>query len=383
LLVSNGGWLAIQGQQFAARNDFNPFKPHWWLLVEARSRSPQRRDAALSRLLQLLAEKKLDDSQIHSVVRLILAAQADASRNWQKEWGVIIEDLYDQQILSEEEWNMYWRQAWAMPLEVQPEVCKDDSLPVVLHFQNPPRDSRRYYDDPPFILSASIQELNIPLPPAAGRRDYRRNIQKDEVVLSFDDVVAQIKDGPQIVVVTTEVISPWMHQSKISPFTRKLNPIRIPVEARFTLHPPKRPTVVLTSNPQLQLPLLKSLEPRSIKVTRRKATAEQTATTSILVKDPPLDIAFTAYIRQHGVEWPIGRFACSKGGHEIFMLEGRADNLEEPEAVLILRPDIVAAASTIQIKEIWGEDIVIEKVPVSGGWVSPSPSPSSRPQRPQ
>ena len=367
LVLGDGGWLSIRAHQFLTQNDLSSYKPVWWLLINARSSSPQERDPAFSRLLQLLREKKLKSSQSRSVVALILAAQADPKRAWQKDWGCLIEDLHEQHVVLDEEWNTYWRQGWSLKLYLRQNVSRDGPLPVILSYLSPPKDSGRYLVDPPLLYKARIGDISLDVP------QVRSRVSRSSYV-GLPPEIARLKDGPQIVQATVRIPRTLPHAGFFR-FPKELEPLDIPLQGQFTLFPSDQTTVAMVSRPELESQLIKCIGLKPITVKRRKGGSEQNASCTISVNNPPVDIAFSVWIRQGGAEWPIGRVVCWRFERQECPLEGPANALEGPEAELILRPDPSAGTSTTHVREIWGDELVIEKVPVQAP-VAPAPAPA-------
>ena len=108
LILENGSWLSVQGRNWLRDTDLDQYKPAWWLLSEARNgKNPN----ALPRLVRQWERGELSSSQSDEVVRLILAAQVDPKQSWDRAWGYALERMRKRQLLSDEAWQTYRRQA--------------------------------------------------------------------------------------------------------------------------------------------------------------------------------------------------------------------------------------------------------------------------------
>jgi hypothetical protein len=117
MVGGSGGRIGVQAHYFVTHNDLDAYKPAWWLLMEAGSpRASARRDSALSRLAELWRGGKLSPDQSAQVLQLILAAQADQTRQWSSQWEEIFEEMHNKDMVSVDDWKTYVRQGYGLAL---------------------------------------------------------------------------------------------------------------------------------------------------------------------------------------------------------------------------------------------------------------------------
>jgi hypothetical protein len=376
LVLEMGAWLAVQGVQELKRRDLTAYKPVGWLVAEARGKDAQQSDAAMKRLVQLFNDGELNDRQNRKVVGLILAAQADASRNWSKELGLALEQAYEQGRLKEEEWQTYWRQAWNVSIRVRGEVSRGGDLPLLVVTGVVPRDSGRVPNANAVITRVKLQGMELVVPPFAPPRPSRPTggVRDRTVTLSLLPLAAKLRDGPQTV--EAEVVLHLYEMKNVLQRRGEVPTKRIvvPVRAEFLLHPPEHPTVVLMSDQELRTEMQESITTEGIYVSRRQGSIEQDMSCRITISKPPCHTAFTVSVRQRGLEWQLGVVECDQRTSGTVELTGRADELSETKAELVLRPAPQQAASTVHVKEIWGDAVILGGVPVKNEIHRPLPA---------
>jgi hypothetical protein len=82
---------------------------------------------------------------------------------------------------------------------------------------------------------------------------------------------------------------------------------------------------------------------------------------------PPIGLAFAGFVRDaSGREWPMASdpLVCEKGEKRDWRFIAAWDGFDADRVEVILRPNIGAAARTVEMKQIWGGEIVFRYVPV-------------------
>jgi hypothetical protein len=151
--------------------------------------------------------------------------------------------------------------------------------------------------------------------------------------------------------------------------------IELKVPVSFELVGPEEVPVELVKDPNLRAAVLRSL--RAGALYRYGHTIEMV----LSCDDAPVDLCFKVFVRDRWGEWEVGRvmfrretgFTRSPGQAtlsrkiENFPMEWLHD-VERGRVDVILRPDPDAAAGTADIVRCWGEEVVMESVPLNDPW---------------
>lgn len=367
--LSGVGWLQLRGV------DLQRHKPVWWLAREAGSRQPGTRDAALAELARRVADGKitnLSDAQLASLLDRAFAHQADTSQTWVPGWGLLIEAAHDAGRLSDDRWDRYRVQGFALRLKVRDVIRRGDPIPIEF-WADPPR-----LGTPPVIRSTmGVQfpgavadlapELNVSgltLPeakhgPATLGLDWRASpaLLGSAIYEPPASAFAALADGPQSAQISCLVsLAEHSRPSVILPKLRK-RPINLVLRASWRLVPAAAQTVATTIDERRR-----GLIERSVSV--RSADLDGTENLTLKLDCPSLSLplAFMVYVRQGDREWPVGLATSETGRYPEPYVSARCPGLAPGTAELILRPDPDAAVRTTGITMIWGDEIRIAPV---------------------
>ena len=192
-------------------------------------------------------------------------------------------------------------------------------------------------------------------------------------------VLARLADGPQTVRVVLEVLpAPEATNAWTRPPLRR--PSRVPgppppadeptrvqleLEASWTLTPADQPTVALKADPLLRPAVRHSLILTLLDYDVRLQTPRLAG--QLLCRQPPVTLCADAVVRvRFAGQLGAGAVACParQSVESNVVGEVPGPGLESKTVDVILRPNPALAARTVDVAEIWGEDVVLEGVPV-------------------
>jgi len=356
-------WLTV-GRKF----DPTVFKPVSWLLRDAASANPPRRDPATARLLTLLNQGALDQHQTQALVRLILAAQVDPNRPWVPAFGKVVEDLHERKQLSDDLWQTYWRQAWNVQFLVRPKVRTGDPLPMAILVNKLPLVSTLNGD-----ATFQVVELRIdgqawypprhPLEevaPATSPSTPRRQIN-----LLFPPMVTQhIPDGRHTVncIVEFDIQRPTWRWAMFSPKTqpRLPTPIRQSFSTSFELLPGYTPAASVVPHDIGEFS--KSLSAKFFEIRAPAGSASRASVIQVQVNSAPVDFCFDVFLRTDEGETSLGTLTCHPRQSTKRNYVANFEGARQKKFDLILRPNSQLAATLVSMDPICGQELVISNI---------------------
>lgn len=391
-IVAGAGWIGLVGWGTATGVDWNRHKPAWLLTREADGTSALPRDAAIAELQRRLEDGKLPAAFIDSVQEKALAYQADVKRPWVPAWGLFIEASRLAGKLPEERWRRYLAHSAALTLEARPRVRRGDPLPVRV-VRGPARvgnpNAVAAVLDVRFARSLRVGKEVLPvIDPDAWRPRHmavvgRNNLSATVLESATDfnlEALPRLADGPQTVRVTAYVLP---IQPTAAPPARPAYPFRgrpppappepeddpkrthIELEAAWTLTPADQPPVGLVLGPALRPDVERAVRLAELQYDIRTQTPRLVGT--LRCDQPGVTLTCDAFVRvgYAGRLWA-GPLVCGPNerlGADL-AVEVPGPGIEARAVDVILRPSVAKAVRTVDIVEIWGEDVVIKDVPV-------------------
>lgn len=403
LAIAGAGAL---GWGAATKFNWNTVKPDWLLIMESSGSDTGRIEAALVELLARAVAGDLSGDRIADLARSGLARQADLSTPWIAQWGDIIEHAWSGQLLSDEEFQRYAKQAvliWnprdpaTTPIDYGWSLV--DPRPTTPIRVGEPTNLMAYIggrgaSSSRLFLRPSIESLEINGAPVEPRRRSfshhglvggsgfgglsagtwtpdstgehtvrfvwrlrvfaadtpRGGAWSGAASKQYDSDDPESPPGFMANLETTHIIT-YDHEYKIS---ITVEPARVPHE------------VALVADPALADAVRESISLEFWDASRTEHgvlfRVRQT------VDAPPVDIAFRVFLRVGDREWPSITITARAGESESIRMQIAAteNGYAEFDARMvdvILRPTPGAVDLEEGYESIWGEEIVIPNVP--------------------
>jgi hypothetical protein len=115
--------------------DWTAHKPVSWLLADSRG-DAKAADAAIEELLRRLALSSLDSNDADRVADHALAIQRDQAAPWNPRWGGFIRIAYERGLISEDRFNSLFEQSFQLSFVARPDIRVGD--PVVIGLTSTP-----------------------------------------------------------------------------------------------------------------------------------------------------------------------------------------------------------------------------------------------------
>jgi hypothetical protein len=370
--------------------DWNTIKPASWLVSEAKADGKDKAtQQAILTLIDRMATGKLVQHDVAGLVDHYLQVQADPAQSWANHYGLFIEATHRYELLDDDSWKRYVRQAISLSLETRKRVRVGGRIPIRID------GGFNTADGPGFIRSAGPQSvIGIDLVPrqyALGPMQLSWNqlktyYQQDRIgplVFEHGSKVEPVKSGLPTAPPHTETprapspaglvgAKAGDHEMKLSynAVAYNLNQRDAPIidswvielKAKLQLVEADQSPVELLRDPgQAQL-VRDAISIRPIQLSAQGPDNSFTMPYRLL--NLPVDIYFKVSIRAGDREAPVG-FMRTKPSSSVITTSGRYIALQSGDTVdVILKPAPFHAERTLDIDTIWGEDIIIEKVPV-------------------
>lgn len=389
LLVLSGTYTFIGIRETARRVQWRHHTPASWLIYQTSFKDVPTRDAALAELEWRIANRKLSQRQVDSIVDRALAVQGNRAIPWLPIWGRIVEKAHETGKLPREKWTQYARQAVVIEFTVRKKATRKDGLPI--HFAPSPArvgDRAFYINIADYRSFSAIPETGLPAAPLSGRQSFRwmyagppsfqaaQFVRTNELTARFQrstwrldgPVDRKIANGPQTaaLMLSLQVYDfTFAARPRTSPLQQSrqrvengeapLVSMQVTLTAPWTLVPPEQPTVQLKADPVLRAAIRRALTPRY------KHFLNWTRTDwlgfSNMLAPSPTDYAFDVLVRYGGDEFTVGTLTCF-GGEITLSPAGRPPDGLPYTVDLIFRPNPSLAAQAVEGTEIWGEDVV-------------------------
>ena len=386
------GWLTFQ------QIDWYQHKPTWWLLRETGYANATTRDNALTELIARDGRKELSETQTVMAVERILAIQGDSTLPWKPAWGVFVEGLLLSDRLDKERWEKYCCQSSSFRFEARRRLRRGDPLPLRLTSAPSTRTGTL------FIRPVALDEVQIgPVRLTEAELTTRLTPSPDDelrrVVVTRGQRLASSQRHPiedflahsrafLLAEPSINSLSNGKHRISVQ-YRVAASVVAMPapgtlfstapvvdthfverVEQMIDLVDAGTPAVDLVTPQELQDGVAKSISIDAIYADRRPT--HQTVDFALRITSPPMPLSFRVFLRHGGTEWDCGSIVCPKGSTVTRTFSLRDDNLLASQASIILRPDVEAPHTSIDIEQVWGGSFSIVEVPVEPLWKKPA-----------
>ncbi len=360
--------------------------------------APLARAVDPKELASAISAGGLSEEATAAAVGEALRRQGDVTQEWDRAWGNVIEAAWKRGVLPREQFAQYALQSVVFRLAVRPIVIRGDSLPIAL-FTDVRLGDERAFGSVMRIREAKIGELPL------------GSIRKTDPYPVIWSVRDRGNDPPRFVrfidIATDDVWTPMGRHSpnaKIAPEPANFRvdlpngvyvaSIAIDVAfyeevdvARFGWNPPPalastersfraQTSVVAVDDPTASVVFLhddavrdrvgKAVSVRDLEF-RRGQGNEIVVGGSFAAENLPVPVAFDVFLRSGDQEWYLTSPAATPEDRTMYSgfwghLFNFNANLRQVDVVM--RPSAGAARDTIDIKKIWGEEVVIKDVAI-------------------
>lgn len=365
LLLLVGGFIAVTAWTASSSFDWNTIKPVWWLAMDGESANQSSATAALQELLRRQSNKSLSQSQVNALVDRALAYQADTTKPWYSQWGDLLEAAQQTGNVPAAKWKQYLEQGakgvWKLVL--RPKVRRGDVIAYRIE-----RRAARVGSNGRIWASAKSDKMRIVI---AGI--HRNSTMGFGGALSAHDggwtggsigldpeEWDQLSDGPQMieVICTLELFEDSTKQNA-PPLTQRAETLTDTV----TIVDAQTPTASMQTDPVLRSAVEQALRVQFLEYGMQSNLQYMDA--EFEIDKPPIGIAFDIILQADGQEWSIGSISQPKDGKTTYHTGREVEDFDVDKVDVILRPSLEAATRTVDVFEIWGEDVVYKDVPVT------------------
>jgi hypothetical protein len=374
-LVILPGCLIIIGN---SRNyNWNQLKPSAWLQYEAfgpttnlMDDSRQRADSAWAELIRRQMAGKLTARRASSMVDVILRKQRDPGfAAWKGDWGEFVEKQRGDGNLDDKRWATYMEQGLDPSLSLPVEVRQGEPISLSVHL-----NSRLGNGFHARHVSGSVSLGRWTFAGEAGNSG--EHAMAGWGLLALEPLIVSPEDF------TSDPIPPGEYEVSYTPsITVWPNPARTP-NPSYTWTAPLRGKVhIIAASPPVETaadPMVDAIR-AAISV---ELDARNGGRALITIKEPPVDLAFEAFVRiADSAESRIGFVSAKKGADGRLDAYGwnRSEKLKQslPSAVtFVFRPRIDWGKTDNQSR-IWKKTIEIPDVQVKRDFAGPASAASN------
>ncbi len=344
----------------------NRYKPSWLLLNELAGRNGGIAEDSLDELMARHGDEDLADRQIARIIGTLLERHADAADQLNASWAMTIDFLASEGHLSGEQIGRYLSQGMASAVRARAVVETGAPIPIELAMA-----LERLAVGRSFMVEASVVGLRLgshdlgthtlEYPFARGQGPGARAPRTDDFFVPADSVpVGQYQLTGTLRLVARE--GDWNGLVEGSVFHATIErPFEVPVEISGN-----KTVTVVEPTKGLRAAMQRSFVGRTILVfTHPDRVGYQLSLTG---NAPPIGGAYDVFVRL-----PDGSEIESDVPHPFLagqdmtwgITRQSGGGLGGAAAVdAVLRPSVEAAANTIDLFEVWGEEILVEGVPV-------------------
>lgn len=367
--LGTGFWLTYKP---LAKFPWTTWAPDWVLAEMVDSPNTARSDMVAREMLQRLQRDELSTSAVRRATTKILVLQADLNAPWRPILGALVESSRAKAVLSDEQWRVYAANAVVIAVEVPPVIGEGARVYCTTRItyrvggwvggQSPKRPAfgaeiigqrqtlgsnsrpNQFYYGLKIGLNSSSKTtsergLDLRSPPPGT---HEGAIEFEVGVFNIDDI----------------------DQNRVP--TRFVSQRTIAVPFTLNVIDPSKYSVSHRSSPDLRDPMRKSFTIEAAALSRRLLDSHMNV--AVIVYKPPMDYAFALMIRTADRDVRLGEMAGRAGEedfHVIWVDRPPATFSIGDVTTIVLMPDIAAARSKPDIREIWGEEIILENVPIT------------------
>ncbi|MCC6682438.1 MAG: hypothetical protein IT445_16180 [Phycisphaeraceae bacterium] len=347
--------------QFMDAEDWRHMEPVALLRLEARW-YPQA-TAPLDELIRRLQAGALSKEQINNIADDALVVQGDLAIHWKPKWGDFVEEAQYAGSLDPAKWETYGHQAIRdiFQLELRPRVRLGDPVPYSLLGA-----TARVGNEIHGQLWVQIEGRSVNVD--GYTQQFNHGFYASLDVNNSNWMNSNLNLDSTIL----ETLTPG--RCKLSMHIRlsvyegaMLSQDDVILEDEFDLLPADQPSVRAVTDEPLSQVVRDALGWLEIEMDFVEQNAELYIGGSIRVERLPVGLAFDVFARDRasGQEWSCGSVCMVANREDAYGLGGIVPNDFDAQSVdVILRPSAEMAAGSIDVFDYWGEQVVIENVPV-------------------
>lgn len=374
LTVSTAGWV---GWRESSDFDWNTVKPVWWLKQESTSSNATVAGAARLELRRRLNQSisssffgdsdGLSKSQINNILEHALTIQADPHAVWSPEWGDFVQMAWLYRRVTQDQLRRYIRNSFqpgikitartrvrnraVLPIRFDYELCRTATVPSFDARFQLELATLGDWELPRSLLLQSPWDMS-----SVNRlTEWKRPL----ISLTPGDYTLRIRYR---VVVTGKYDYP--HPGPLAEWTVEQQ-TQVTVVDRFT------EVVSAVTDERLADGVRAAIVVKPLRWDDNHNSVDIGG--SITVRRPPVDLAFKILLRAGGQEMRVGYLTAVKGGG-IEEIDTQpwwpGPSLAGSDRVdIILRPSLSVAERSLNVTELWYQEIVIENVPLESSEV--------------
>lgn len=410
----------------AAGRDLNAYKPMGLLLWEARHSSPTTSQAIAKQLLTRENNNKLANDQITRIALAAIDLQADPARPWCDEWGDLIENAHNKDLIDKDAYARFMRQTIIFDCTSRPKVGPTDPIPLMLKVKelrigaSSQLMAMIHFDQasiagqplrPTITVGGQLRSLSgfleIPNRQIGWVQMYGKASGWGMTTNQTCPIVLEPADGA--------ALTPGRHQASLS-VAIEVHPISASNPIQWGAKPdakfPRRQHTAnvevipdemaaiqrIAATDDLTRQLKTDLSPLTLMVYSQNASNLMGQVTYVsgsltfTIAKPAVPLVFDVVLRSGDREWPMGSFSsgtlCSRDQNQFNF--GAADDLQravgaqltdfnEDKVDIVLRPNADLARHTLDITSLYDGEIVFPDAQVQ--WQGDRPDGKTSPQR--
>ncbi|MCZ6445300.1 MAG: hypothetical protein O6758_03850, partial [Planctomycetota bacterium] len=372
LTVSTAGWV---GWRESRDFDWNTVKPVWWLKQESTSSNATVAGTARLELLRRLDESifSIDDSdglsksQINNILEHALTIQADPHAVWSPQWGDFVQVAWRHSLVTQDQIRRYLRNAFQPGIKItaRKRVRNRAVLPIRFDYELCRSATFTSFDARFQLELATLGDWELPrsllLQEPWDMRSVNRLTEWKRPLISLTpgDYTLRIRYR---VVVTSKF--DYSHSGPLAEWTVEQQ-TQVTVVDRLT------EVVRAVTDERLADGVRAAIVVKPLRWDDNHNSVDIGG--SIVVRRPPVDLAFEILLRAGGQEMRVGYLTAVKGGG-IEEIDTQpwwpGPSLAGSDSVdIILRPSLSVAERSLNVTELWYQEIVIENVPLESSEV--------------
>ena len=367
--LGTGFWLTYKP---LAKFPWTTWAPDWVLAEMIDSPNTAQSDMVAREMLQRIQRDDLSASAVRRATTKILVLQADLNTPWRPVLGTLIEASRAKGTLSDELWQAYAANAIVINVEVPPVIGEGARVQYT---------ARTTYRVGGWIGKPGPQRMSLSAQVVGRRQTLGQLSRSREFARYLSTRIEASRTSESGSRLDFRSPAPGAHEGTIEfdvgvfnteDVDESRNPTsfisRQTVAVPFVLHviDPNTYQVSQKTPPELRDAMHKGFTIDAARLGRSTFNLEMTVT--LWAQRPPMDYAFTVVLRTARGDLPLGQMAGRAGSQDI-----HAVSVERPPpglsagdvATIVLKPDTAAARSKPEIREIWGEEIILENVPIT------------------
>jgi hypothetical protein len=370
LLLAGLITLGVIGYSHAEGVNWNTYKPAWWLEGEITSSRQATADAAVAEFGRRLSDGTLSAHWRTRIIDHAMVRYVDEQADWSAAWSDLLAYAFISDMLTPQQRIAYARHAPVLALTGRAQAISGESWTPHLFIHAPrARSSVRLYLRVE-RLSGEIDGI----PAGAAPGGYGISTLGHGTGSHAHNIPINVEPGRYTFTSRWRFAVQTSYDENEAPIVAWEEEFSAPLEVL----PPGSQLVQFVTDPQLEAGMR-----RSIRIERLSASAQQGsifAGGNIFFDQPPLPAAFVMYWRYPdvGAEGGYREVRIGPARGEVGSSHGTGIHALLPEGFatervdVTFRPDIGTALQSLHIKEIWGDEILIEDVEVR---LAPQPRP--------